>query len=176
MTIRLRHRPVLLTALAVGLTAPATALATDDEIRRAVTQGSARIVEQEQKVLKVTEQFSKSKRPSRALVRRFRAAAREEERVIRDVRSDLRAPDADSQPVGEGRDLMAKGLARVATGLDRIDKALGRALRGGSSRSVNRSITKAQKEIVRGNQLIEQGEPLVGAELTPAAGGETMPS
>jgi len=163
----LRTSAVAAGALVMALLAPSPASATDDEIRQAVTDGAARIVEQEEKVTAVAKRFSESKRPSRALVRKFRAAAREEEAVIRDVRADIRKPDASTEDVGEGRNLMAAGLAKIARGLDRIDKALGRALRGGSAKSVSRSITKAQKEIVSGNRQIEKGEPLVGAELTP---------
>lgn len=176
MTTLLRSSAVAVGALVLALLAPSTALATDDEIRETVTDGAARIVAEEEKVTAVAEQFAERRRPSRALVRRFRAAARNEERVIRDVRADIRRPDAGSEEVGEGRDLMADGLAEIASGLDRIDKALGRALRGASAKSVDRSIARAQKEIVAGNEQIEKGEPLVGAELTPNTPTETAPS
>ena len=164
-----RGRLFTLVALGGALLAPSPALATDDEVRQAVTDGSARIVEQERKVTKVAQRVAKAKKPSLKLIRSFRAAAREEERVIRDVRKDLIAADPDSADVEKGRDLMTQGLQRVATGLDRIDKALGKALRGASAKATQRSIKKAQREIVRGNELIDEGEPLVGADLTPNA-------
>lgn len=111
------------------------------------------------------ERFSSSKRPTAA--HKFRAAAREEEAVVRSLRGRLLGLTPDTEPVGRGRTLIAQGLQRVATGLDRTEKALGRLQRGGSAKGNARSIAKAQKLIVRGNELIEQGEPLVGAELTP---------
>ena len=167
LTIRGRGRLLTLTIVGAALLAPSPAMATDDEVRQVVTDSSARIVAQEKKVAKVAERVAEAKKPSLKLVRSFRAAARGEEAVIRDIRTDLLAATPDTEPVGRGRDLMAQGLQDVATGLDRIDKALGRVVEGGSVKKARSSIKKAQARIVKGNERIEEGEPLVGAELTP---------
>lgn len=156
-------------AVCTSLLAPASSFASDAEIRQAVADGAAQINEQENKIAATGRRFSRSTSPSRAQLRRFRAAAREEEAVIRDIRQGLVGFTPDTKPVGRGRTLMAEGVASAATGLDRIEKALGRLARGGSAKAAARSITKAQRVIVRGNELIEQGEPLVGVELTPDA-------
>ena len=158
-----------LVAACAGLLAPSPALASDAEIRQAVTTGAAKIVVQERKVARAGAGIDSGRRPSAARLRKFRAAAREEEAVIRTIRRSLLDLTPDTEPVGTGRDLMARGLALTATGLDRIEKALGRLQAGGSPKAAKRSVDAATKKIIDGNALIDQGEPLVGADLTPNA-------
>lgn len=164
---RTRTTATALVAVCAGLLAPSAALANDAEIRQAVTDGSAKIVKQEKKVAAAGKSFSQSKRPSKTRLRKFRAAAREEEAVIRSIRKTLLGFTPDTEPVGTGRTFMAQGLAIAATGLDRVEKALGRLQNGGSAKANKRSIEKGLKELEEGNKLIEQGEPLVGVQLTP---------
>jgi hypothetical protein len=153
-----------LAVVAAALLAPATASATDAEIQTIVRESSAKIIKAEQKAAKTGTAFDK--KPNRTTLRRFRAAAREEEKLVKDIAAALRAVQPDTPAVGEGRDLMAQGLDKVETGLDRIEKALAKAAKG-KEKAAKRSITKAIKEIDAGNVLIEQGEPKVGVELTP---------
>lgn len=164
-----RSRSVLtgLAAVCAGLLVPSTALASDAEIRQTVTAGAAKIAVQERKVARAGEGIEAGKRPTAARLRKFRAAARAEEAVLRTIRRDLLDLTADTEPVGAGRDLMARGLALTATGLDRIEKALGRLQDGGSAKAAKRSVDAATRKLEEGNKLIDQGEPLVGADLTP---------
>lgn len=155
-----------LAAVCAGLLLPSPALASDAEVRQAVTDGAARIVQQERKVTTAAKGISAKRRPTTAQLRRFRAAVREEEAVVRSIRTELRGYTTDTAPVGEGRDLMTRGLALVITGIDRTEKALRRLQEGGSVNANTRSLNAASEKILEGNRLIEQGEPLVGAELT----------
>lgn len=156
-----------LTAVCAVLLLPSSALASDAEIRQAVTDGAAKIALQEKKVATAAKGITAAKRPSAARLRKFRVAVRREEAVIRSIRKGLLGYAADTTPVDDGRDLMTRGLALIVTALDRTDKALGRLQNGGSVKANARSLDAATEKIVEGNKLIEQGEPLVGAELTP---------
>jgi hypothetical protein len=155
-----------LTVAAGMLVVPASASATDAEIQQAIKDASVKIIKAEQRADRTGSAFQKN--PTRTTLRKFRAAARAEEKLVKDIAEKLEGLQPDTPTVGEGRDLIVKGLGAVGTGLDRIDKALGKA-KAGKEKAAKRSIRKALEEIDEGNELIEQGEPKAGAELTPNA-------
>jgi uncharacterized phage infection (PIP) family protein YhgE len=157
----------LLTLTVAGglLLVPATASATDAEIQQTIKDGSTKIIAAEKKVSKAGTAFDK--KPTAATLKKFRAAAREEEALLDDLAETLKGQQPDTPTVGEGRDLIVQGIEKCASGLDRIDKALGKAKKGKEKAAVA-SIKKAEKQIAAGNKLIEQGEPKAGAELTPS--------
>jgi hypothetical protein len=161
----MKTKMLSLTVATGMLLVPASASASDAEIQQAIKDASKKIISAEKKADETGTAFQK--KPTRATLKKFRAAAQSEEKLVKDIATQLSGLQPDTPTVGEGRDLIVKGLGAVGTGLDRIDKALGKAAKG-KEKAAKKSITKALKEIDEGNELIEQGEPKAGAELTPS--------
>lgn len=160
----MKTKLLTLSLVAGALLAPATASATDAEIQQTIKDGSAKVIAAEKKLDKTGSAFEKKE--TAASLKKFRAAIRAEEDLVKELSTTLKGQTPDTPTVGEGRDLIVKGLDVIGKALDRMDKALGKATKG-KKKAAQKSVEKALKEIEEGNALIEEGEPKAGAELTP---------